>query len=259
MNLAALHIQPLQLDLRCNTPGDVTRDHIFSALERGLPTISWQAEHATPALVIGGGPSLLQTLPTVKLGQAYNGVIFALNGAARFLNEHGIIPHYQVILDAREKNVDLLGEAQVYLLAAQCHPKMFDALEGKKVGIFHTIPVEGVPNDRVLGCCHTVGLTSLNLVHVMGFREVHLFGYDSSFTEDHHAYHQEQTEKEAQTVEVKVFDAQGQVREFVTNAVMAKQAEMFPQVTERLTDDGAQIMVHGTGLLPTIAHAMRRN
>lgn len=261
IDLTALNIEgwhPFSIEVRCNTSGDITRENVESSLKRGLPAITWQAPTGVPALLVGGGPSLLQSLPTIKLGQTH-GPIFALNGSARFLNEHGIIPSYQVILDAREKNVDLLGEAVIYLVASQCHPKVFDALEGKRVRVFHLGICEGlVPPEQIIGGCHTVGLTAMNIAHVLGYRELHLFGYDSSYSDGLHAYPQELSEKESALIEVMVEDSEGVFRTFVTNAVMAEQARMFPDVAEVLVDDGSKIIVHGEGLLPTKAKAMRR-
>lgn len=259
MNLAQVHIrEPLKVEVLCNTPGDVTRDQVKSALERGLPHITWQAPLDVPALLIGGGPSLLESVQTIKLGQSH-GILFALNGAARFLNEHGILPHYQVMLDAREKNVGLIGEAIVYLVSSQCHPSVFDALEGKHVRVFHLGSAQGmVEPEAVIGGCHTVGLTAMNLAHVMGYRELHLFGYDSSASDSMHAYPQETTSKESSFFDVEIEDRNGVIVTYTTNAVMAKQAEMFPEVAKVLTDDGSTIRVHGRGLLQTKVHAMRR-
>ena len=67
------------------------------------------------------------------------GRIFALNNACRVLNKHGIIPQYQVILDARKENVSLIGEATTYLIGSQAHPALFEALKGKNIYLWHPL------------------------------------------------------------------------------------------------------------------------
>jgi hypothetical protein len=95
------------------------------------------------------------------------------------------------------------------------------------------------------------------LVHTLGFREQHLYGYDSSYEEgEHHAYPQEQTDQEQRTLEVYAKGPDGEMKKFITNFAMAKQAELFPKTVEVLVEAGTKVMVHGTGLIPTIAHSM---
>ncbi len=258
---AALGLVPMKIDVKCNTTGDITREHVRSALARKLPEVVVTPGHERQAVLIGGGPSLRDNWKDVH-SWAYQGAeIFALNGAARFLNEHGFTADWQVLMDPRSINVGLIGQAGRYLVASQCAPEIFDALKNKDVTVFH---MAGSALDLVSGTCIggnvTVGLCSMCLTYTIGYRTMRLYGYDSSFAKDtpQHAYPQDRSEQELRLLDVKVRDKDGQWQEFTTNFAMAKQAEEFPKVAAMLAEAGAVMSVHGTGLLPTIAHAMMK-
>lgn len=262
VNLSLLKIDDLQalnVNLACNTSGDITRENVMSAVSRGLPEIVPYEPHAHHAVLVGGGPSLRRFLPQLKHWQQ-NGTIFALNAAAGFLLENGIKPDYQVLVDPRADNVQILAPVERYLIASQCAPEVLDFLHDRDVTLFHlAASAMFLPNRTVLAGSVTVGLAAMCLVETMGYRKVHLYGYDSSYEDDHHAYPQAQTAQEATRIECWARDKNGELKSFQTNYVMAKQAEMFPEVCRLLINADCAIQVHGDGLLPTIAHAMRRD
>lgn len=264
-SVASASLQPLNIEVRCNTGNDVMGDNIRAVMTRGLSEIGVTPAHSGRAILVGGGPSLkTQTLET-RWWQLQGAKLFALNGAARFLNDAGIVPDYQVMLDPRPQNVKflecLVGQR---LLASQCAPEVFEqAIElgrnNTSPAVFH---MAGSALQLVAGTCIggdvTVGLAAMNLAYTMGYREIRLYGYDSSFEEDHHAYEQALSDQESKTLEVQVFDETGTLQKFKTNYAMAKQAELFPKAAEILVNADAALYVHGTGLLPTIAHALKQ-
>ncbi len=256
-------LQPLEVVVRCNTDNTIMADNVRSAVARRLPEIRPIPAHNRRAILVGGGPSLATQVLETRWWQLQGGDLFALNGAARYLNEHEIVPDYQVILDPRPKNVSFL-ESLVgqRLLASQCAPELFDAAielgrNNTSPAVFH---MAGSAISLVSGTCIggdvTVGLAAMCLVYTMGYREIRLYGYDSSFADDHHAYPQDLSDQESKTLEVQVFDETGTLRKFKTNYAMVKQAELFPNQAKMLVEADAAIYVHGTGLLPTIAHAL---
>ena len=144
--------------------------------------------------------------------------------------------------------------ADKYLIASQCAPGMFDKTEGKPVQQWHAM-IGGIEdlfptrNMSLVGGGTTIGLSAIALCCTMGFRKFALFGYDSSFRgEQTHAAKQSRTEAEAWT-----FDVTVNGKTFKTNAAMAKQAELFPQFMEALTDLNCEVAVYGNGLVPYIA------
>lgn len=251
---------PLQINALCNTDGQKTRENVLANVRLGLHEIAISEPHGFQAILVGGGPSLKDNWHEIRAGQIAGLHIFALNGAAKFLNLQGIAPDYQVLLDARAENVALIGDANAYLVASQCDPSVLAALPPERTALFHAMgSARAISTGDLIGGNTTVGLTALCLAHTMGYRFLHLYGYDSSYAEnEHHAYSQSQSEAESYTIDVHTPDAFGNDRVFKTNLAMAKQAELFAAQAEALCNAGTQIMVHGTGLLPTIAAAMRR-
>jgi SAM-dependent methyltransferase len=100
------------------------------------------------------------------------------------------------------------------------------------------------PAHALVGGGTTVGLSAMVLAYVLGYRKIHLYGYDSSYREDRsHAYYQ----FDPQSIPC-VSTVAG--RSFHTSLAMAKQAELFPQLSDSLIDLGCLITLRGDGLLP---------
>lgn len=257
---ASPSFSPLEIKVTCNTSGDKTRENVRINTERDLPCIGVMEPNTRPCVIVGGGPSLKTYWPEILMLISRGADIFALNGATQFLNDRHVLPTYQVIVDPRPENSALLGQAREYLIASQCDPHVFAQVPDDKTALFHMAgSAMGLVNGTLIGGDVTVGLVAPNLAYTMGYREIHLYGYDSSYEgAEHHAYPQGQTDQESKYLEVFARDNAGGMKKFITNFAMAKQAELFPKAMETLCEAGATIMVHGTGLIPTIAHAMRK-
>ncbi len=223
---------------------------------QSAPWICSCPKHDAEALIVGSGPSLIDTIPEIREVVARGGVIFALNGAAKVLDSYGLHVNYHIVLDARPDNVKFLGHAEVYLLASQCDPSLFDHVKGHILQ-WHPV-IDGIenlfPNSpmTLVGGGTTVGISGMALLYTMGYRKLHLFGYDSSFRDGQmHAQKQACTVQESHAFEVGAFD-----KKFWTNAAMARQAEIFPRFSQQLLEMGTEIYVYGEGLLPHIAQSM---
>lgn len=214
--------------------------------------------HRGHAVLVGGGPSLADTLPEIRRRADGGQTIFALNGTAKYLIEHGIWPDFGVILDPRVENAGFIDWRVSWLLASQCHPATFDATKGSlRTRMWH-FATDGIGavlerDAMLIGGGLTVGLTAMGLVFAMGYRKMHLYGYDSSDREDAaHAYAQDEDRAEQKRVEVWCGP-----RKFTAGIAMYAQAEAFPRWAATLVDQGALITVHGDGLLPAIARTMQ--
>jgi hypothetical protein len=98
------------------------------------------------------------------------------------------------------------------------------------------------PEHAIVGGGTTVGLSAMVLAYVLGYRKLHLYGYDSSYrAEATHAYAQH----DPQRVDC-VATVAG--RKFRTSLAMAKQAELFPTLADSLIDLGCLITIRGDGL-----------
>ena len=245
----------MDVKLTCNTPNEDLFGAVAINSRRDLPWVRSEGAREGHACLVGGGPSLADTLPSlerrIRLGQT----VFALNGAAKYLNDHGIVPDHQVILDARPENAHLIGRARNYLLASQVHPNVFDAVPAKHTMLWHHA-TEGITShvpdldEFYIGGSHSVGLASMCLVYAMGYRNLHLYGYDSSHrATTGHAYAQQNDG---------VYEYAFNGKTFLTTLTMASQAELFPEIADALIDAGCIITVDGDGLIREVVAAMKQ-
>lgn len=243
----------MNIETVCNTPDEVLFNNIRVNSQRNLPWLNMKKEHEGQAVIVGGGASIKDWLHEIQYRKSQGQTIFALNNAAKFLQDNGIEVDYQVIVDARESNLKFIGYAEHYLLSSQCHPALFDKAEN--VTLWHqeypdNMPEfeDSLPNDypehTLIGGGTTVGLSAMVAAYALGYRKIHLYGYDSSYrNEETHAYQQ----TDPQRVDCVVTVAG---RSFNTSLSMARQAELFPQLSDSLIDLGCLITIRGDGLLP---------
>jgi hypothetical protein len=132
------------------------------------------------------------------------------------------------------------------------------AVPSDKIGLFHCIIDhidEYLPQHKeatLVGGGVTSGLSAMSVAFVLGYRKLHLYGYDSSDRGGaSHAYDQHETDAEKRRLTVWVND-----KSFTTQFAMFKQAEGFPQFAQLLADQDCIITVHGDGLLPAVARSM---
>lgn len=245
-----------------NTSMDVMIGQAVENLKLGLPQFEEIPGHTIEALIVGGGPSLADCLPNLRLRKERGGVIYALNGAHDWLIERNIIPDFHVLLDARPDNVCFVQRPHrktVYLVAAQCHSSLYDALQGFEV-VQWIACTDSPENDQklasqfpnmplmMIGGGATVGLKTMNLAYLAGHRKITLFGMDSSYRgEANHAYPQPLNDNESRIT----VHAAG--RDFICAPWMAKQAAEFQAQAKQLTEAGCRIAVAGDGLIPWIA------
>lgn len=262
----------------CNTSVDVILDHVKTNAHRA--DVKWLCEceaHERHAVLVGGGPSLKNHLAEIRRRQGdpdSKQDIIALNGAAKFLLANNIVPDYLLMVDPRERNLEFverypntlcLPVARSHLIAAQCHPKVFDALAGKDVMTFlmylpeidarkNELLPKGTRCTPVIGPT-SAGLTAMSVMVAAGYRSLHLYGYDSSDEETAaHAYPQELSVAESKRLAVNRLG-----KTYSCSYAMYEQATTFPEFARMIADFGATITVHGSGLLPDIAREMAAN
>lgn len=253
-----------ELDIICNTEKEKLLGNVRSSSARNLPWFDLAPEHDGHICIVGGGPSLADTIDELKWRQSIGQKVWALNGVSLFLLRHGINPDALVIADAREDNAHFVGmvyrETAVYL-ASQCHPIAFQraADRGLSVTLWHTnapgmaelLADEKARPVHLIGGGSTVGLNAMVLGFAAGYRFMHLYGFDSSYRDgEHHAYRQ--TLNDADRVVEALYGDQ----KFTTTGWMVQQVNEFQDLAAGLVADGCTITVKGDGLLPTVARAM---
>lgn len=240
----------------CNTPDEALLSNIKTNSANGTEWIGFRRTMARPAILVGGGPSVADHVEDIRAAQMAGGIVFAMNGAASFLLSHGIKPDYQVIADAKPETVTLVEpRAAVHLFASQVDPACFNAVCGallwhlEMAGMEDVFPVERKARGgyALVGGGAAVGNSACALAYVMGYRTLHLYGYDSSHRGDaSHAYDQPMN-RFIPTIPV---TWAGQM--FTSSLAMKAQAEKFMITGQALKKEGVSITVHGDGLLPTM-------
>jgi FkbM family methyltransferase len=144
-----------------------------------------------PIAIVGFGPSLNDTWQELRKFK----YIMTGSGSHKFLVDRGIIPTHHVEVDPREHKIGLMGPPQPqteYLIASACHPKLFDHLEGFNVKLWHihtgdpetTLPTVFPRGEWILTGGSNVSLRAMVIARFMGFVNQHIFGMDSSMSND---------------------------------------------------------------------------
>lgn len=237
-----------------NTPDEDIERNIATNSALDLAWIGPRPAHDRVAIMCGGGPSIADHLDEIR---STEGTLFAMNGASRFLHEHGITVDYQVIADAKPETATLVDpDAGSHLFASQVNPETL--ARAPDATLWHLCVDEAMdrlfPVERrraggysLIGGGASVGNSAFCLAYVMGYRRFECYGYDSSHRNDaSHAYEQDMN-RFIPTVEV---EWAGET--YLSSVAMKAQAEKFQITGQALEQEGCTINLHGDGLLPAM-------
>lgn len=263
----ALAIVPIH----CNTDADRIEANMRSAMARAIPWLQLQDRHAGRLAIVAGGPSLQAHLPLIAAMVRDGAQVLAVNNAAALLRAAGIAPDLHFSADAQLTTARFFGGGIVgakpphVYLAASNDPATYDAAiaAGAPVtlcqlalpGLKEFLIREGKDVETALiGGGTTSGLLALSLAIVLGFRDLALFGFDSSYAEGRgHAYPQPENDRD------QVLTVTMRGHEFDCAPWMIRQAQEFQKLARNLVDEhDAELRVFGSGLIPTIAREMFR-
>lgn len=230
---------------------------------RDLPWTNVRPPNTQQICIVGGAPSLKETLPSIRTKRQLGARVWALNNAWRALAAAGIKFDAILLMDSRPENVEFLagGPDVEYLISATCHPDIFAALAGKRVTLWFPDQGRGIeqgtmhaqrPNHGVLlQGGGTVGLRAMVLAHALGYRKLHLYGMDSCYHgKEHHAYPQWLNDGE------RAIDIHLRGVTYWCAPWMARQADEFNETWNRLTQWGCTIQAHGRGLIPDMCRIL---
>lgn len=240
--------------LVCNTPDEVIVANVKANIALDRAWVGTRPEHDGVALICGGGPSLVDDLALIDSMQKDGAVVFALNGAAAFLAGNGIYPDYQIIVDAREQTIGLVGPAKEHFFASQVHPSLFAAVPDAAVlqvncyedykEFVALLDGFGSSECALIGSLGSCGNVTVALAHTRGFRNIHVFGFDSSFRGDAgHAFSQPMNISEP------VCQVEYAGKTYQCTFTMKSQADVFPRLAYELEQMGVTFTVHGSGFL----------
>lgn len=255
-------LRPLKLKGRINTPHEALLANVEANIRLPLPQLHKHDPQDLVTCICGGGPSLAQNLDSLRTRVQDGAKIVSLNGAHEYLQDQGLAPSLHIQLDARPFNARFVArpvDSCKYFIASQCHPSVFEALEGQDVYIWHAEFDEesGISHclDEYYRKCWisvvggtTVFTRALLLLWLLGFSKHHVYGVDSCLMNgDHHSY--PQPENDQGTVNV-VCDGET----FSCHPWMAKQAQEFMQLIKS-NGDKFDLNVVGDGLISHIVRA----
>ncbi len=237
----------------CNTPDEVLEENVRINSAKDLPWLEMQPETDKPAVMVGGGASAEDHLDDIRELQSAGGVIYAMNGASRWLRENGIEADYQCVLDAKEETSILVDpEAKAHLIGSQVHPKTMDAAPNPTVWHLELGEMELLfPPEKfkaggycLLGGGSSVGNSAMSVAYAKGHREFHVFGYDCSHRDNRsHAYEQDMnTFMPTMTME-------WGGKSYKMSMSMRGQLSAFQVMARELKKNGCTLEVYGDGLL----------
>lgn len=230
-------------------------DNIRANGKHKLPYLRYREPRPETLLIVGGGPSLLKTFPTLKEKIAAGGKVFAVNDTHDWLIKRGILPDYMGCIEVapwpRGKFCTLANDHTEYLLASIGHPTIIEHVLGKKITVYH--PWCGIGEDPVINefdhggvivyGAEAISIRALNLGKILGFSKFEMFGVDGSFQDNmpSHAYFDEKHKWPV----VNFFCAG---RSFRSTFYLARQVDDLRRVLA-LCDVLRDLKTHGDGML----------
>lgn len=245
MNLAKIIAQStMAMDL------ETVERNIRQNLARGLPELhkhhSWKKfKGEYPLAIVGGGPSLADTIEELRTFRH----MIVCGSAHDHIVSQGIEPEFCAVLDPDPIAANYLRkpcETTTYLVSSNCDAAVFNALERYQVVLWHcagSVSPELVAVENCIGGGCTVTLRAIGIALLMGYGNLHFFGFDSCNKGDqHHAYAAEEIDP---PVDVYI---PGSDQVFSCSPYHLAQAQQFQ---DALRDFGQYftVKIHGHGLI----------
>jgi hypothetical protein len=252
---------------RMNTADDQLRENIAKAIRRGHPQMRTGPMQPSRICLVGSGPSLAETEDELRQLLWEGATLVTLNGAYHWCRERNLRPQTQIVMDARACNARFVQPYVPrcnYVLASQCDPAVWDAVDGyPDVWIFHPV-VKGKESETAalldtfyngnwigIGGGTTVASRAIYLLRTSGYVRFDLFGIDCCFLGDqHHAIAQPENDHDAthrSTVTLSVKDSPDSAQ-FTVTPWHVKQFEDFLTILN-VNGKHFTLNVHGSGLL----------
>jgi len=251
---------PLKITGKCVEEDETLFANMDAAIARGYPQVDQAHQAKTGAiLLVASAPSVKGQLELIKKMKAAGSPIVAIKGAHDWLIENGVTPDYALAIDPQEHRIAFYKPQPSvhYMIASQCHPAMFDNLDGYQVTLWHPYVKKGQDRPKksmLIGGGTTSGLRAISLFYVLGYRQFELFGFDSCNDGELLRVNGDGLKDGDKLIEVKI-DPDGET--FDCNMSMALQAEHFQTYYDYLPD--ATFNGHGRGLIQAIIKKREQN
>lgn len=200
-----------------------------------------------PLAILAGGPSLKDYLAHVY---EYFDDVMVCGSAHDFVVKYGIDPTYTVQLDGAPEAKPFfnlrLPNIQ-YLIASQCDPIMFDGLPREQVSMWNAAGcVDDFHGEPAIGGGCTTTLRAISLAVMLGYHDLHMFGFDSCF-EDVTAQHAYDYEEWGSNLNEFLVNVDGG-KPFKSNALFLAQAQQFQEMCKNF-GHLFEPHVYGNGLI----------
>jgi uncharacterized Rossmann fold enzyme len=210
--------------------------------------------------IVGGGASARDAIAELKQRKNVGQEIWALDGAWQWLSAADVTPDAHVLLSPDRERAELVPtEKDVTLLyASQCHPDVFAraAKTSRRITVWHPMidgirTVVGSRSAAFIGGGSTLGMRAITLAYILGYRNIHLFGFDSSYRGEENAESISNDNDQRIKVEIDKLI-------FASSPQLAQQINEFRTLMQKLAPQGVVVTMHGDGLLPYVAAKMQR-
>ena len=269
------HRVPVQVSPRDCVPSDNIQFNVRENLKlfnkRMVERCHW---HNGAAVIVSGGPSFMKKKNIKKIRELQdNGAhIICVKHSHNFLIENGIIPWGCVILDPRPFDGvsthgivrrDLLHNPNSntnYIIASMTNPEVTKYIKdnnGKLLG-WHAFTNSLVDMKELIGVQMITGGTcsamrSVGVMHVLGFREFHIFGMDCCSEKPPKDLEETDMYGKKKWIKVGILDEKTNTETlFYTTGELLALAQDFETLLEREDDVDMDLFVYGDGMVPTI-------
>lgn len=157
--------------------------NLSRTLQRGLPMVQQLPEREEPLAIVASGPSVEDHLEELR---NWKGKVWAINGAYAYLMDRGIVPDGFFGMDPLPGLAPYVARTDpktIFYICSICDEAVFDNLLDRNVLLWHPDGegVEYPPDQWVIGGGTTAVTRAPYLALLQGFRDITLFGVDSSF------------------------------------------------------------------------------
>ncbi len=246
--------------IECIFDNERLKKQIKSACRRKLPVVFPMLANSGTAVLCGSGPSLRDSVEDIKRHKDKGDFVVAIKGAHDYLINRGVVPTAGLAIDPQPKIFHTFTPHKdvKYYFASQVHPSVFNKFNGYDVTLFHMYT--SIPNEEMadiigdgflIGGGSTSGLRAMTLAFVLGYRNFHLYGFDSCMSDGIRKITGEgQQHKKLVNVHVGSPDSQ---EVYIADAAMAAQADEFEKMMQFLSNMAKiHVTTHGKGLIQAI-------
>ena len=178
---------------RCKFSAKEVLANLEINLARKLPTIQeLRGQYKGSVVVVGGGPSVDGQVDKIRELQASGASLMVIERMYPWCFTQSIRPDFVVALDASDDVEDGFTHLQPgvdHLIVATIKPSVLDVLKNQKVHIWSGLAgsfvdaqeywsKNGYDHVMIVNSGSTVVLGSIMLALILGFRDVHLLGFD---------------------------------------------------------------------------------